>query len=140
MKITDELIVFTLLFFFMFISLRGFIMGICDYCLKKGERKKIKKGQSFKEWLLYSRFKNVIPKILLYLYYSFIISHFIFDLFILVAIILNKFSNIVHSLTVDIIFIDFGILLILNIAFYTPKRGEYNYGRWIKKRRRCKHK
>ena len=45
-----------------FIYIRGFISGEKDYQLNTSAIKKRNKGQTFKEWFLYSRFREEIPK------------------------------------------------------------------------------
>ena len=45
------------------------------YLFNKSAYKKHKKGESFKEWLFYSRYPQMIPKILLMPYYVVLILH-----------------------------------------------------------------
>lgn len=52
-----------------FLSFRSGLSGICDYMYGEKRVRRIKKGQSFADWLLYRRFKDVIPKFFLYSYY-----------------------------------------------------------------------
>ena len=51
-----------------FLFIRGFLWGVKEYPLNNSARKKRKKGETFKEWFLYSRYRKEIPKILLILY------------------------------------------------------------------------
>jgi len=48
-----------------FLYARGFLNGIKCYQLNRNAYKKRKKGETFKEWLFYDRWKNEIPKIFL---------------------------------------------------------------------------
>lgn len=134
MKIIDELIGLTVIFLVGFFNFRIIFRSICEYLLKKGERINRKKGQSFIEWFLWSRYKNEIPKVLLYFYYGFIILHIFAYLLILVVLIFNLYGNIILSTIMDIIITDGIILIILGFAFYSPKRGEVKVDRWIKKK------
>lgn len=45
------------------------------YLLNKSARRKIRKAETFKEWLLYTRFRGIIPKICLVLYFISEIIH-----------------------------------------------------------------
>ena len=52
---------------------RFVIDGYIEYAFKPWEEKIIRKHMNWKEWLLYSRFRSVIPKTLLYPYYFFLL-------------------------------------------------------------------
>ena len=52
-----------------FIGLRGMIGGVISYQLNKNAEKKRRAGQSFRESFLYSRFREEIPKIYIFLYF-----------------------------------------------------------------------
>lgn len=59
---------------FSWIYNRCFIGGLIRFYYNNSARKKIKKGQSFKEWLLYSRFKR-IPKFVIVIYLIITFTH-----------------------------------------------------------------
>lgn len=61
--------VIALEFFVMFLGMRLCLFGMGDYMYGEKRARKIRKGQSFADWLLYRRFKDVIPKFFLYSYY-----------------------------------------------------------------------
>ena len=71
----EQLIVILLLYLVFFFYIRGFLSSEILYQLNNSAYKKRKKGQTFIEWLFYSRFRGEIPKILLVLYYSVLIIH-----------------------------------------------------------------
>ena len=54
---------------------RGFLWGLKLYRLNNSAYKKIKKGETFKEWFLYSRYRDVIPKPLLAFYFFLLVLH-----------------------------------------------------------------
>jgi hypothetical protein len=135
MNIAYELLGISFAFLYTFVAFRLLFWSIIDYLLKKNKKIKIKKGQSFMEWLLYTRFRNEIPRILLYLYYTMISLHLISYLCVLMAITFNTFINIAQTINKNIPIIDIFILMILVIVFYSPER-DLNIGRWIKKRRK----
>lgn len=53
-----------------FAIIRSNISGILDYQLNRSAMKKRKKGETVKEWFLYSRFREEIPKAILVLYFA----------------------------------------------------------------------
>ena len=46
------------------------IRPVLDYKLKEEAQKKIKEGQTFKEWFLYSRFRKYIPPFMIVWYFA----------------------------------------------------------------------
>ena len=58
-----------------FWEVRGELSGIIVYQLNNSAYKKRKKGMRFKEWFLYTRYREEIPKILLRLYFVVVIAH-----------------------------------------------------------------
>ena len=75
MSLKNQIVVIFLCFLVSFIYIRGFLYGIKRYQLNNSAYKKRKKGETFKEWLFYIRYKEEIPKILRVLYYSVLIIH-----------------------------------------------------------------
>ena len=65
------LLALSLAFLLAYFFYRGFLWGLKLYRLNNSAYKKIKKGETFKEWFLYSRYRDVIPKPLLVFYFSF---------------------------------------------------------------------
>ena len=133
MNIWRQVLVIFLIFCIAFWSMRGFISGLKVYQLNNSAYKKRKKGETIKEWFLYSRYKDIIPKTLYILYYVLIIIHF---LILIVCIIfhflsLEKWGEIISIVTVVV---DCLWILILRLLFWRSSPG-YAYSRWIKKRR-----
>lgn len=58
-----------------FVIIRSNISGILDYQLNRSALKKRKKDETVKEWLLYSRFREEIPKAILVLYFVILAVH-----------------------------------------------------------------
>lgn len=58
-------------FWVQFFIERSRIDIMLSYLLNKSKYKKIKRGQSFIEWLLFTRYKNILPPSVLYRYYLF---------------------------------------------------------------------
>ncbi|WP_457945426.1 hypothetical protein [Caproiciproducens sp. LBM24188] len=132
----DEFIVVLSMLALTIFFLRWIYWSVIDFQLNKKTRKERKKGQTFKEWLLYSRYRKEIPKPLLYLYFGVWISHSIFLAFIPICYyFMNSYYHFVISATEVIIMGDVSILGILNFAFRGRKDGRtyVNVGRWFKK-------
>jgi hypothetical protein len=87
---TNSLLGAALLFLIAFILIRSFIAGIKIYQLNKSAYKKIRKQESFKDWLCYTKYKGLIPKIILILYWVVVISH---SLGIVLSIVLWFMEN-----------------------------------------------
>ena len=127
----------SLSYFLSMLYIRRFLYGVKRYQLNLSACKKRKKGETFKEWLLYSRFKEEIPKILLVLYYIVLIIH-------PVGVIACAFSRVL-SLNIDralakfIAIFDLVWILLLMLLFWTPS-GDDAYERWITKKRGQKKK
>ncbi|MGX8700700.1 hypothetical protein [Caproiciproducens sp.] len=131
----QSILTILLLFLLTFFHLRGLYWNIIDYQLNNSARKKMRKGQTFKEWFLYSRYRAEIPRILVCLYFVVIIVNVIFFLLDLLFFYLNYDDYMLFEL---MIIFDLGVMVILDIAFYGRKNGKvyYKIERWIKKRRK----
>ena len=118
---------------------RAFISGLLSYMLNKNAYKKRKKGQTFKEWLLYSRYQIEIPKFIRLLYYSILISYPIcFGVCVFTFFITG--SHVVGGVIARIVeYFWLSITLLGMILFGSPKhRDGTRYDRWIEKNRRNK--
>ena len=63
------IIIFFLYFLRQYLGLRSCISSIICYRLNTSARKKRRKNQSFKEWFLYTRYRDVVPKFFLIWYF-----------------------------------------------------------------------
>lgn len=143
MDIIGTMIIILAGFFLIVFSFWITFSGVIEDQMRRRERIKRKKGQSFKEGFLYSRFKMEIPKSLLYLYYSLIFLHLAAVLSILFIYLLYISSRSVDIVTIFIrivdmvaIFIGIGDMVIIStlmFIFSSPKRSQFIVGRWIKK-------
>ena len=125
--------------FLLFIE-RPIIDDYISYAFKPWEEKIIRKHMNWKEWLLYSRFRSVIPKTLLYPYYFFLL------LWILGALACLRFFLFVGDYSperVDEIVGTLGILCIIHGIYLAAiefplrrtTRGPLAYERWYKRPR-----
>ena len=72
--LTDLIILF-LAFLVIFFVNRGYIRLYIDASLPKRKRQKINRsGQTFMEWLLYKKYRDILPKPLLIYYFSIFVT------------------------------------------------------------------
>ena len=134
----SQILVMPFLFLLSFIWIRGLFWNILVFQLNNSARKKRRKGQTFKEWLLYSRYREEIPPFLIHLYFTFIIVNVILYIVALLLYFLNN-AHLLYITFVIMICIDIGLTLILDICFYgRHKNGQtyYKVERWITKKKK----
>lgn len=134
MSFKNQVIVILLCYFISLLFARGFLYGIKRYQLNNSAYKKRKRGETFKEWLFYSRYKEEIPKILRVLYYSVLIIHPACLIACLFAYIIALPLNIGRILATAIAGLDAVWMLVIALLFWSPGR-DYAYERWITKTR-----
>lgn len=137
MSFKNQVIVILLCFFIAFIYVRGFLYGIKRYQLNNSAYKKRKKGENFKEWLFYSRYKEELPKILRLLYYTVLIIH---PVCLIACSFANNIAlplNLGGALAIFIAGFDVVWMLVIALLFWSPGR-DFAYERWITKKRRNK--
>ena len=121
-----------------FFLMRGFLGSVICYQLNKNAIKKRKKGQSLKEWFLYSRFRDVLPRLAVIWYFIVVAIH---PLILAVCIILTL-AGVPNEVGKWVAVSTFGFDLFWIIGswflFYDPKDGGYKWSRWIKKKRGMK--
>lgn len=125
------LLALSLAFLLAYFFYRGFLWGLKLYRLNNSAYKKIKKGETFKEWFLYSRYRDVIPKPLLVFYFSFLALH---AAAFLICIILHFCVDawVLYIVRAVVIF-DGAWIVLVGILFWSKEPG-FAYDRWIKKR------
>ena len=107
--------------------------------MRRNAYKKRKKGETFKEWLFYSRYKEEIPKILRVLYYTVLIIHPVCLIACVFAYIITLSLNLGEVLAIFIAGFDVVWMLVIALLFWSPGR-DYAYERWITKKRGQKPK
>lgn len=120
-------------FGFVFFNLRGHMSGMIYYQLNNNAYKKRKKGQTFKEWLFNSRFKEEIPKVFLLLYYFELIINPFYIIVYLLLIIINSPYDVLRMFFLIACCSDFAMILLLELLF--RGHGDEPYARWIKRKR-----
>lgn len=123
-----------------FLYARGFLNGIKCYQLNRNAYKKRKKGETFKEWLFYDRWKNEIPKIFLIYHFAILVIHGVGLLMCSLFYLLRLEYQVGSVIAWGVIIWDLACFIIIEILFWSPKRMHTPYERWIVKRRGQKPK
>lgn len=110
-----DLIILLLAFLVIFFVNRGYIRLYIDASLPKRKRQKLdRSGQTFIEWLLYKKYRDILPKPLLLYYFS------IFVTFLISAILIVIFDlSGIPELKRDVVSIYFYGNSIISILIYT---------------------
>lgn len=134
MSFKNQVIVILLCYFISFLFVRGFLYGIKRYQLNNSAYKKRKKGESFKEWLFYSRYMEEIPKILRILYYFVLLTHPMCLITCVFVYLIKLPFNVGEIFATAIAGFDVVWMLVISLIFWSPGR-DYAYERWITKKR-----
>lgn len=110
---------------------RCFIGGLIRFYYNNSARKKLKKGHSFKEWLLYSRFKR-LPRFVIVIYLIITLIHLIVWILFLVFRFVEPLKNISSWSISATTYIDGVFYIIVTLLFWT-KDGNFPYERWFEK-------
>ena len=134
MSFKNQIIVIVLCFLIAFLDVRGFLYGVKRFQLNNSAYKKRKKGETFKEWLFYSRYKEEIPKTLRVLYYTVLVIHPVCLIACVFTYIITLSLNLGGALAIFIAGFDVVWMLVIALLFWSPGR-DYAYERWITKKR-----
>ena len=134
MSFRNQVIIILIFYFISFAFLRAFLYCINRYQLNNSAYKKRKKGENFKEWLFYSRYKEEIPKILFALYYTVLIIHPVCLIICLLLYIMKQPLNIGRTLGILIMGFDTAWILVIALLFWSPG-PDFPIERWITKKR-----
>ena len=118
-----------------FVIIRSNISGILDYQLNRSALKKRKKDETVKEWLLYSRFREEIPKAILVLYFVILAVHPAAMLVCYVVHCTKASVGISTGAAYFILFFNAAWTSVLSLLFRPGKDKRIRYERWIKRRR-----
>ena len=123
--------VIALEFLVMFLGMRLCLSGMGDYMYGEKRARKIRKGQSFADWLLYRRFKDVIPKFFLYSYFFNSIL-FLLLTFAVIALNLLKVSREILVAVYNYYWYYISVFGVIYIRlFFRPGTRQFDPSRWI---------
>lgn len=115
-----------------FAYIRGFLYGVKRYRLNNSAYKKIKKGETFKQWFFYSRYKSVIPTLWRAVYYTILLLHLSAFICIFFVVLTWISLSIADKLIAILFYFDAAWISLTMICFWQPKSG-FKYERWITK-------
>lgn len=133
-SIGEQYFIVGVCFIFSFWELRDFISGEIVYQMSYRAFRRKKKGQTLKEWFLYSRFREEIPRGFLTFYFVVTAIHLVIliALFILHLTISSNYPG--TCLTFLITAFDLLLGLTIRLLFWKSGLG-LKYERWIYRRR-----
>lgn len=133
MGLREQLIVIVGMFILAYPYFRSVAYGIKRYQLNNSAYKKRKKEESLIDRLLYIKFREEIPKIILVLNIILLLIHPLASLICVIAYFVKAtFVGIIVAYAMVVF--DLLWMLIIALLFWTPRRGGYPYERWIKKK------
>ena len=113
---------------------RGYIDGVICDSLSPSARKKRKKGQSFKEWFLFSRYSDLIPRFMMVGYLATLISLLPLTAALIVLHLLKLNDEVIRIIFFAMIVLISIYPLINTYRFRTPRKGSgWNYRTVVKK-------
>ena len=137
MLLRYQLIIIFVVLSLTFMHLHSFIVGIADYKLNKSAFKKRKQGQTFVEWLLFSRFRQEIPKGWIVFFISLCSTYLFVALTCVFLYICNEDVSfwLGKKITLGVIMVFLLYLSIDFVLFYSREPEKFtNYDKWFKKR------
>ena len=133
MSIGGQVCVILLSYGLGFVQMRLILGCITIYQLNNSARKKRLKGQSLKEWFLYSRFRDVLPRLAVIWYFIVVVIHPP----ILVAYIILMLAGVpeetIKWVALSAPIFDMAWIMGIWLMFWQPG-GPMKLDRWIKKK------
>ena len=137
MGIGAQVCVILLGYFWGFLYMRLFLGAVINHQLNTSAQRKRKKGQSIKEWFLYSGFRDVLPRLTVIWYFIVVAIHPL----ILVACVILKLADVSNEIgkwvAMSAPIFDAVWIIAIWIMFWQPN-GPMKLDRWIKKKRGMK--
>lgn len=100
------------------------IRPVLDYELKEEAQKKIKEGQTFKEWFLYSRFRKYIPPFMIVWYFAnFIVCMVTATISIFWVLIAGETKTLTLVITMFIIISVLPVSFVHSFVYTNSERG-----------------
>ena len=120
-----------------FVFLRSFFYGIKRYQLNNSAIKKRAKEGTVKEWLIYSKYRDVIPKTLIIIYYLIFTIHGGAFIICCVLSFIESLHNIIRVIALSIVGFDVIWGISLKLIFWNSG-PDWAFERWISKKRGMK--
>ena len=137
MGIGAQVCVILLGYFWGFLYMRLFLGAVINHQLNTSAQRKRKKGQSIKEWFLYSGFRDVLPRLAVIWYLIIVAIHPI----ALTAYIILTLAGVPQAIWkwvfLSPFLFDLVWMAVVKIMFWQLEPG-FKIDRWIKKKRGMK--
>mgnify|MGYP005762841559 FL=1 len=115
---------------------RWMLLGMKTTALNKSAYRKLKKGQTVKEWFFYTRFKKVLPKPWVWTFFILFFLH-VFTLIILIpAIFIPDLYIYTDYIVRGLAIVDLVTRVVTYALLWSPKEKGPKYERWVKRYRK----
>lgn len=126
-------VVFLILFLFTWLY-RWILLGMKTTALNRSAYRKLKKGQTVKEWFFYTRFKKILPKPWVWTFFIIFFLH-IFVLIILIpAVFVPDLYIYTDYIVRGLVVVDGLTYTIAYALLWSPK--DVKFERWVKRYRK----
>ena len=136
MSIGAQFFVVLCIFFLTFWHHRWILLGMKTTALNKSAYRKLKKGQTVKEWFFYTRFKKVLPKPWVWLFFISFFLHSIVLLVLIPTIFIPNLYVYTDRIVRALALIDGIELLVVFALMWAPNSKGYKLERWVKRYRK----
>ena len=115
-----------------FLYIRSVLSSVKELYLKRRECENRKRNQTFKDWFLYTRYRDTIPKILLRLYFIIIVIHPLIFLLAMLCLLIKDLYIYIWNISKGVFIFDAIYFWIITLLSFNPKSPWADYKRWIK--------
>lgn len=115
-----------------FFYIRSVLSSVKELYLKRRECENRKRNQTFKDWFLYTRYRDTIPKILLRLYFVIIVIHPLIFLLAMLCLLIKDLYIYIWNISKGVFIFDAIYFWIITLLSFNPKSPWADYKRWIK--------
>ncbi|HBT95355.1 MAG TPA: hypothetical protein DEB24_04345 [Coriobacteriia bacterium] len=123
-----------------FLMIRSILQEIGELYLRKGQYERRRRGQTFREWFLYKRFREEIPKGLIWLYYAILIMHPSLILCVMSTQIVQSMQQVTSGLIYGVIVFDVAWMVIIRFLSWKPGNPWCHYDQWVSRPKKAKTK
>ena len=115
-----------------FFYIRSVLSSVKELYLKRRECENRKRNQTFKDWFLYTRYRDTIPKILLRLYFIIIVIHPLIFLLAMLCLLIKDLYIYIWNISKGVFIFDAIYFWIITLLSFNPKSPWADYKRRIK--------
>ena len=115
-----------------FLYIRSVLSSVKELYLKRRECENRKRNQTFKDWFLYTRYRDTIPKILLRLYFIIIVIHPLIFLLAMLCLLIKDLYIYIWNISKGVFIFDAIYFWIITLLSFNPKSPWADYKRRIK--------